>query len=43
MLISDKLEKKDKSVVLKVDVEENNDQLEGDTDENLIELVALLA
>lgn len=41
--INDKYEKKIKSVVFKADVEEDDDQLEGNADENLIKSITLLA
>lgn len=42
MAINDKLEKKSKSVAFNIDGEKCDDQVEGGTDENLIESMSLL-
>lgn len=43
MVIKVKYDKQSKSVAFKVDVADGDDQLEGDADETLIELIALIA
>lgn len=40
--INDKYEKKNKNVAFKDDVEEDEDHVEGDTNDNLIESIALI-